>query len=276
MHGMHGAPNRPGAVRSQEAGQSGTAERRQTEGGSGVETILTAVTQIATFSGSLGLTNATGFYFRNGQRLFLVTNRHVLRDEATGHRPDAVEILLHPDPANLAFNQRLWLPLYDPQGNPLWREARDSAGSVDVVTLPLDVRQFPRRCLYTAFTQGNLPSDLSQVEVGTSVRVVGFPLGVHDTLHVLPVMRHAIIASSFGFRFDGMGYFLTDSLLHRGASGSPVVMRLGGRSGRRQFPWMLLGVHSARLHANSRDPAEDERLNLFVAWYADVLLTLTA
>ena len=250
-------------------------EADMAESASRVETILTAVTQIATFNGNFGLTNATGFYFRNGQRLFLVTNRHVLRDEASGHQPDAIEILLHPDAANLATSQRLRLPLYDAQGLPLWKEATDSAGMVDVVALPLDGSQFPRKCLYAAFTPDHLPDDLAQVEVGTSVRVVGFPLGFHDTLHVLPVMRHAIISSSLGFRFNGMGYFLTDSLLHRGASGSPVVLRMSGRSGRRQFPWMLLGVHSARIQT-SRDPVEDERLNLFAAWYADVILTLTA
>ena len=83
------------------------------------------------------------------------------------------------------------------------------------------------------------------VEVGTSLLVVGFPLGFHDTLHHLPVVRHAVIASSFGLRFQGKGYFLTDARTHRGTSGAPVVMRarepepeLG------DLPWMLLGVHS--------------------------------
>ncbi len=41
------------------------------------------------------------------------------------------------------------------------------------------------------------------------------------------------------------------------------------------LPWMLLGVHSARLDLGSRDLALDEALGLNCAWYADILTTLT-
>jgi hypothetical protein len=41
------------------------------------------------------------------------------------------------------------------------------------------------------------------------------------------------------------------------------------------LPWMLLGVHSARLDVGSREANEDEALGLNCAWFADILLTLT-
>ena len=41
------------------------------------------------------------------------------------------------------------------------------------------------------------------------------------------------------------------------------------------LPWVLLGVHSARLDAGTRDAEVDEALGLNCAWYADILLTLT-
>ncbi len=85
-----------------------------------------------------------------------------------------------------------------------------------------------------------------------------------------------VIASAFGIRFQGQGYFLTDARMHRGTSGAPVVARVTTeRSGRADLPWMLLGVHAARMDVTNRDSNEDERLNLNCAWYADVLLTLT-
>ena len=112
--------------------------------------------------------------------------------------------------------------------------------------------------------------------MGAPVLIVGFPLGVHDTLHRLPVARQSVIASAFGIRFQGKGYFLTDARLHRGTSGAPVVARVTtDRSGRGDLAWTLLGVHSARMDVANRDIDEDERLNLNCAWYADVLLTLT-
>jgi hypothetical protein len=112
--------------------------------------------------------------------------------------------------------------------------------------------------------------------MGTSLLIVGFPLGVHDTLHHLPVARQAVVASSFGIRFQGKGCFLTDARLHRGTSGAPVVMRKEAPGdGRRDFPWMLLGVHSAKLDVANRDSSQDESLDLNFAWYADILMTLT-
>jgi hypothetical protein len=114
------------------------------------------------------------------------------------------------------------------------------------------------------------------VEVGTSLLVVGFPLGFHDTLHHMPVVRQAIVASSFGLRFRGEGYFLTDARTHRGSSGAPVVMRVTEPdSVHGDLPWMLLGVHSARLDVGTRDLVLDEALGLNCAWYADILRILT-
>ena len=42
-----------------------------------------------------------------------------------------------------------------------------------------------------------------------------------------------------------------------------------------ELPWLLLGVHSARLDSGTRDAGVDEALGLNCAWYADILLTLT-
>jgi hypothetical protein len=85
-----------------------------------------------------------------------------------------------------------------------------------------------------------------------------------------------VIASAFGIRFQGNGYFLTDARMHRGTSGAPVVARDPTRgAGRGDLPWMLLGVHATRMDVSNRDLEQDERLDLNCAWYADVLLTLT-
>jgi hypothetical protein len=85
------------------------------------------------------------------------------------------------------------------------------------------------------------------------------------------------VASAFGVRFQGQGYFLSDARTHRGTSGAAVVMRSSDpalvASG---LPWKLLGVHAGRLDMLPRDEKEDEVLGLNCTWYADVLLALTA
>ena len=240
-----------------------------------IESLPLAVTHVTTLVGTQVLTNATGFFFERDGRLFVVTNRHVVHDEPSGHHPDRIEIELHVDTQNLGETVQFSIPLYK-EGKSLWREGLDSAGAIDVVALELERDALPDKLLMQAFAPANLVRKLDLVEMGTPVLIVGFPLGVHDTLHRLPVARQSVIASAFGIRFQGKGYFLTDARLHRGTSGAPVVARTTATGdGRSKFPWMLLGVHASRIDVTNRDATQDESLDLNCAWYADILMTLT-
>lgn len=238
-----------------------------------VESILIAVTRISTFKQDQLLTNATGFFLERDQKLFVVTNRHVVTSPETGHTPDRIELELHINAQNIAEVTAYSIPLYK-NAQPIWKEAQDTAGLVDIVAIEIDRKSLPKTFVYRAFELGNFVEKLDVIEVGTPLLIVGFPLGFHDTLHKLPVARQAIISSAFGLRFQGMGYFLTDARLHRGTSGAPVVARSTRQSGRNQLPFLLLGVHSARLDV-AHDTTQDERLALNVAWYADVLTVIT-
>ncbi|MBE2259868.1 MAG: trypsin-like peptidase domain-containing protein [Rhodobacteraceae bacterium] len=241
-----------------------------------IESILLTATRISTFHLQQPLTNASGFFFARDERLFLVTSRHVLFDEPSRHFPDRIEIELHVNPDNAVESTGFSMPLYDRDGRRNWRQGIDGAGEIDVAVVEIDRTALPETVAYRAFTPQHLAGRFDQVEVGSSLLVVGFPLGFHDQLHHMPVVRQAIVASSFGLRFQGEGYFLTDARTHRGTSGAPVVMRLTGPDfEHRGLPWMLLGVHSARLDVGARDPDQDEALGLNCAWYADILLTLT-
>jgi hypothetical protein len=240
-----------------------------------IEPLLLTATRICTYDRQRLLTGASGFFFRRGERLFLVTSRHVMIDEQSGHLPDRIEIELHVDPANLAESTGFSIPLYR-GGRAAWRQGKDGSGEIDVAAIEIERDALPRRTILQAFTPDHLSRRFDEVEVGASLLVVGFPLGFHDTLHHMPVVRHAIVASSFGLRFKGEGYFLTDARTHRGTSGAPVVMRMASPGAVvRDLPWMLLGVHSARLDVGTRDMKLDEALGLNSAWYADILLALT-
>lgn len=240
-----------------------------------IEPLLLTTARVTTFEGERSLTNATSFFFERDGRLFLVTGRHVLIDTPTRHFPDRIEIELHTDPVNMTQSTGFSIPLYR-DGKSIWRQGLDSAGEIDVAAIEIERAALPATTVYRAFTTRHLVAVLDQVEVGTSLLVVGFPLGFHDTVHHMPVVRQAVVASSFGLRFQGMGYFLTDARTHRGTSGAPVIMRSATHDpALGDLPWMLLGVHSARLDVVPRDLEVDEALGLNCAWYADILLTLT-
>jgi hypothetical protein len=238
-----------------------------------VDSLLLAAVQVSTFADSNCLTRASGFFFERNQRLFLVTSRHVMVDAPTKHHPTHLQLELHTDANNLTASTGFDMPLYR-SGKSIWRQGTDSAGEIDVAVIEIDRTQLPPTIFYFAFTPEHLHRELNDVAIGTSLLVVGFPLGFHDALHHMPVVRHAISASAFGLRFQGKGFFLTDARMHRGSSGSPVVMR-ESHSTDTSLPWILLGIHSAKFDMETRDLDLDEALGLNAAWYADILMTLT-
>lgn len=237
------------------------------------EPVLFTATRIATFSGRSPLTNASGFFFERQGRLYVVTSRHVVVDAPSKHFPDRIELELHVDATNLTRSIGFSVPLYR-DGKSIWHQGADSGGDIDVAAIELDRAALPRAGIVKAFTPEHLQPS-GDIGIGSPVLILGFPLGFHDTLHHLPVARQAAIASSFGIRFQGQGYFLTDARTHRGTSGAPVLMRSGPAHGG-ALPWKLLGVHSAQMDMGNRDEMLDESLALNCAWYADILMTLTA
>jgi hypothetical protein len=262
----HGAQQRPGAPPARAADGTAANERVHDEA-------LFGVTRVLTFAGSTGLTSASGFFFERDHRLFLVTSRHVLFDVETGHAPDRIEIELHTDSQDLTQLATLSILLHR-DGLTAWNQARDSAGEVDVAAIELDRAEMPERGVVRPFGPLHLPVGFDLFEVGDRLAIPGFPLGFFDTVHHLPVVRQASVASCYGVRFQGQGYFLTDARMHRGCSGSPVLARVDPAAAGRPR-WCLLGVHSSRMDMATRDAVLDESLGLNCAWYADVLMTLT-
>lgn len=239
-----------------------------------IDSLLLTAVRVQTYEQQQLLTNASGFFFIRDERLFLVTTRHVVIDEASGHFPDRLDIELHVDADNMARSTGFSIPLYR-NGRSLWREGRDGGGIVDVAVIEIERDALPQTTVYRAFSPRHLQDPGEQVAVGTPLLIVGFPLGFHDTLHHMPVARHAVVASSFGLRFQGEGYFLTDARTHRGMGGAPVATRALSGVAQGDLPWRLLGIHSAGLLAGTRDSQVDEALALNSAWYADILSTLT-
>lgn len=240
-----------------------------------IESILLSTVRVSTFEGSAPLTNASGFFFEREDRLFLVTSRHVMFDELTKHHPDRLEIELHTDPENVTRTTGFSIPLYRERKS-AWRQGKDSAGEIDVAVIEIDRAALPETATFRCFTSAHLLDMRETIEIGTSLLILGFPLGFHDALHRIPIARQGIISSSFGLRFQGEGYFLTDARTHRGSSGAPVVVRVDKPDpALGSLPWKLLGVHSSRVDVKTREEREDEALGLNVAWYADILMTLT-
>ncbi len=237
------------------------------------EELFVRVVKVETWKDEMRLTNASGFFYEDSGNLFLVTNRHVVINEAAGHQPDSIRLLLHTDRNDLTANEPVTVPLYV-NGIRQWREHPIYGSNVDVVTVMINDSEQFRNYYIAAFGPKDILTGQETLPPGQSVLIVGFPLGFVDSVHNLPIIRQAVVASDFAHPFKGEQYFLTDARMHRGTSGAPVVARLKRATevvGQFEDQWCLLGVHSASLDVSDRDPLQDDRLGLNSAWYARLI-----
>ena len=218
------------------------------------------------------LGSATGFFFEDNSKRFLVTNRHVVIDEKEERYPDGLVIQVHTDRTHAPPCREITLALYDKENKPLWLEHPDSndKNRVDVVVLEIGHELKPSdfiRC----WTVGNFISTEAQIAQGTSLNVIGYPLGFYDTVNNLPVTRSGSLASPFWTHFRGQPLFLIDANLHAGTSGSPVILPRStipniSEITNEKFPHTLLGINSG----------EYLGLGLNAVWYAYLLLDIVS
>ncbi len=232
-----------------------------------IDTMYLHVAKILTFANGTPLTNATGFFYLHQKFLYLVTAGHVVLNEAAQHRPDHLQVSLHSDPSDLRQCADLSIPLYK-DGVPQWYQ--HPRFDADVAAVAINDPTVLNSYFLAPFGPDDIMNNNQEMPLGQDVLILGFPLGFHDTLNNLPIVRSATIASSFAHPFKGEPYFLTDARLHRGMSGSPVIFfPESDDQGTRR--WKLLGIHTSALDVSNRDPTQDERLALNTTWYASLI-----
>lgn len=241
----------------------------------GLDPMLLAITPVTAYAGALRVGQASGFFFRRGSQLFLVSARSVMARQADGHLPDRLDIELAMDALDPARREACSLHLRDGDTR-LWRETRDEEGPIDVAVLPLDPSDLPPQALWLAFDETHLASHGEDIAIGDGVSMVGFPRGLSSPRRPLPIARTGSLASPLGMRVQDRDCFLTDGWSGAGCQGAPVLRRRSiSRSASAPAAWQLLGIH-ARQGAEPGSAAQSASLPaLHRTWSAHTLLVLT-
>ncbi len=247
-----------------------------------VHEILAVAVVLIQIQSNKAVGRATGFFYLKDNTVYLVTNRHVVRDEQKGHRPDILRLRMHVDPNDLAKNVDFDVPLYS-NGTPLWfAHPRFPNPRIDIAVVTLDQAVIKSgHFLNTLSKQNFLPENLV-IGPGEDVMAIGFPRGLSDSMHNLPILRNAMIASAYGVSFEGQPMFLIDANPHRGMSGSAVLTKPKNtwqtKEGNTSFVtgtlMYLLGVHSATLSIKLSTGVEP--LGLGTVWYANLIEEIIA
>jgi hypothetical protein len=139
------------------------------------------VAPIEIWCGPSRLGSATGFFFENDGKLYLITNRHVVRqdDPVRGEHafPDKLTLLLHTNPQDHTQNTSYEVPLYRDKKS-LWREKP----GVDLAAIELPAQDMLRFNLISMDQKFLAPDDVL-LGAGDEVLIVGYPFGFSDKLH---------------------------------------------------------------------------------------------
>ena len=109
--------------------------------------------------------------------------------------------------------------------------------------------------------------------------VIGYPLGHYDIINNIPIIRDATVSSVSDISTKNKPFFVIDSKLQEGMSGSPITTKppnsARSRSGR-QIRFMghkknikyLVGIHSGELIRQTKD---ESPLYLYRAFCASLI-----
>ncbi len=238
-----------------------------------INEVLAAVTLILQIQNGQAVGSATGFFYSKANNIYLVTNRHVVLDDDKKLRPEALRIRLHSNRDDLTKNVDFDIPLYA-EGVPKWHvHPNYNAKKIDIAVIEIDQKKLKPEYFFLALNAGHFVPEEYDISSGEDVMIVGYPRGFSDSIHNLPVIRKAMIASAYGIHFQGNPFFLVDANLHPGMSGSPVVtatwtVRPNKKGELKYFNQpviFLLGIHSATFGIQL--PSGQEPLGLGTVWY---------
>lgn len=170
----------------------------------------------------------TGFFYRfaeQGEKHVpaIVTNKHVIEGSQLGrfHVTTADENgnpnYGHPEVYTFDNFPHFWVPHPDPE--------------VDLCAMPIApllmaAEQAKKKLFYMSLDKNLIPSDadLDDMTAMEDITMVGYPNGIWDKKHNMPVLRRGITATHPNLDWNGSPEFLIDAACFPGSSGSPVFL----------------------------------------------------
>lgn len=177
----------------------------------------------------------------------IVTNKHVIKGAVNG---SMIFTVANADKSpNLAKFETVQVANFEQQ----WLMHPEADVELAIFPLAPLLREYDARgspLYYKAAKPDHIPTDevLNNLTPVEDVLVAGYPNGISDTVHNIPVFRRGITATPPYLNFRGKLEFLIDAAIYPGSSGSPVFLFNQGtwfnRNGTTAMGsrWALLGV----------------------------------
>lgn len=215
-----------------------------------MDTLLRATTPIKYPGYEYKDDHSTGFFYQTHNNEYLITARHCLfqsKHEPKGpFKPNEIAIRIRQNKNHHETSTEV-LSVYDDSGDRKWIEPFHH--EVDIAALPLDISLRETGNTSVGSYRLNKSYEPKNVAVpGEPAIVAGYPIINRESYS--PILRNALISTALDVDYDSQPYFLIDSNLHEGTSGSPVLIREVDKENNINFK--LIGVHSGRYNLNHK------------------------
>ena len=172
--------------------------------------------------------------------IFLVTNRHVVKDAEKGEIVLAAESKIKG--YNVTLGDRIIVNILEKYWKTWFMHPKEDIDIAVLNMIPIlqgmDKAGKPPSGICLGPNQIPNKNNIEEIKIGKKVIFIGYPAGVHDERYNLPIARTGTIATLPSIDYNGDPTFLIDASVFPGSSGSPVCSKLGGKV-------YLLGIISA-------------------------------
>ncbi len=123
--------------------------------------------------------------------------------------------------------------------------------AINIATILNDLTESGYQGYGTMFAESDLPTEeiFGSLGLADEIVMIGYPTGLSDEKHNLPIVRQGTLASDPRIDFNGHRHFLIDCACFPGSSGSPIVLKRctyssidSGFTTFHQRPSKLLGI----------------------------------
>jgi hypothetical protein len=183
------------------------------------EKLLFSTVRLGTTQGS-----GTGFFFHfnvDGQTHVpvIITNKHVVNDKSV----QEVEFSLHIREADNPTSENISIRL---NANWIFHPNMDLCCTFTNPLLTQIKVQKQKEIFYIPFTEEFIWDDakLGDLQAVEDILMVGYPIGLFDKKHNLPLFRKGITATHPAMNFNDESIGIIDCACFPGSSGSPIVL----------------------------------------------------
>lgn len=242
------------------------------------------VTPLELFCCGHRIATATGFFWFDAGKIYLVSNWHAFSGRTPksgqpirkdGAIPDRISFVYYCSRTSQIHQSEI--KLTDEDGIPIWLQHSFHGQDIDVAALNIT------DCVGTDLIYENFHESVpvcvntlpavsdAKIQIALDLYILGYPLGFQKT-SIFPVWKRASVASEPLYDLDGIPFFYVDSATREGMSGSPVIFRANWYQ-TQAGPWSMkglstqfIGIYSGR-HIGSLE----EEAHLGIVWRGETL-----